>query len=238
MKLYSKYMQKIITSIIVTLTFVHVTLAQELPTRTFDIGRGRSITVTGEPGPKADLKLSKLKYTKPNLFNEVGKSECFYDNVKLKEMLTCVPNQLVSDDGEFVILYSLIRPTTKTDSISISKIFPGSIRSLNGMHLGQLKHQISIAYDAEAGKHWKDYVTYYPRAESKAKFNADTAITHKIRLDSSFVFRGKYPNMATLLLQKKDLGFACMTLFYTDRAKANFKRYWQAMEGMLRYEDY
>lgn len=230
-------MRNFIIWIVTSLTFIQVAYAQEVQTMTFDIGRGRTITVTGDPSPKAPLKELKLKYSKPDGFNEVHKSECFDDNIKLKSMLYCISNQLVSEDEEFVAFFPLHRPYAKSDSISINKMFSGSLRSLNGMHLNELKHHIGKAYDAEAAKHWKDYVTYYSSAEAKTKFNADTAISYTIRLDSNTFYRGKYSHVAALLLQKKDLGFVCMTFFYTDRANGKLKKYWQAMEGMLRYEE-
>ncbi len=220
-----------------TISFIQIVYAQDNKTRTVDIGGCRTITLIGESNNETMLKGMKLKYTKPDGFKEVHKSECFDDNAKLRAMLLCLTNQLISDDDEFVAFYPLLRVYTESDSISINKMFPGSIRSLNGMHLRQLKHHIRTAYDAEAAKQWKNYVTYYSSEEAKTKFNADTAISYSIRLDTNAFYRGKYSHVGALLLQKKDLGFVCMSFFYTDKANGKLTKYWLAMERMLRYED-
>lgn len=191
------------------------------------------------------LKTIKVNYKKPESFLEVPGYDCFKGKGRLEAMLSCLRNQLRSKDGEFITFIPLNRFHTKKDSVNLRRSFPEMfISDLNLQHVYQIRAVIlySLGKDAtlrgeNSGFDWKRYVHYYSDEKAIQKFNADTAITFVIKLNDNEVYKEKYKYLKALYLQKKDRGFIELYCFYTDQGNKHLPKYWQAVEGIFKYED-
>ncbi len=189
----------------------------------------------------AILKAMRLTYKKPQVFEEAIGTECFKDNPKLEEILTCENNQLHSRDGQFIAFIRIYKPFDKQDSIDMKKLFPGGKYDIiDKMHINLIKQDLSTSLGKEAALNWKQNVKYYTTASAKEKFNADTAISVTIRLEPVDFYKGKYSKLEALYIQKRGRGFVNFYCFYTDEVKKNarlYEKYKKAIEGVFRYED-
>ena len=184
------------------------------------------------------LKSMKLTYKKPDGFTEVPGTECFKFIPKLKLILTCAGNQLHSEDGQFIAFIPIYRILTKQDSIDIKRMFPNGIfEGVDRRHASQIRGNIRYSLGDTAAQNWKSYVTYYSSTDARYKFNADTAISFSIKLNPGEYYLGKYNHLDALFLQREGKGFINFYCFYTDKAKKHLAKYWNAIEGIFRYED-
>ncbi len=183
------------------------------------------------------LKSIKLDYKKPDGFKEVPGWDCFDSIPKLHLILSCANNQLYADDGHFMAFITINRPFTPHEIIEWKKLFPNGLFDNNKAHMYQIKGNIKYAYGDQAALEWRKYVTYYSTADAKNKFNADTAITFPLKLDSSDYYKGKYKYLNVLFLEKKDRSWVSFHCFSDDEGKKNLAKYMKAIEGVFRYED-
>lgn len=191
------------------------------------------------------LKSMRINYNKPVLFTEVAGFECFRDNPKLNEIISCVGNQLHSKNKEFIAFLPVYKILTTADSVRIQKSFPRmQIVPLDNQHAGQIRAKIleSLGKDASvrgenANFNWRQYVIYYADKDAKQKFNADTAIKVPFSLKKDEAYLGKYNNLTAFVLQKNGRGFVMIYCLYTDKAKKKLNRYWKQVEGIYRYEN-
>lgn len=170
-------------------------------------------------------------------FNKSFVRECFDGTLKLQNAFTCVNHKLVSDDNECVVFMPIRRVLTKEDSIRINSMFKGSIKSLNNFHNNQLMHQLKSLRGDQTTVNWKEAVTYYSDEEAKSKFNADTAIYYSIKLEDEPTYDGRYNNVYSLFIQKKDRFYINIIIFYSDKIKNVFDEKLVQIENMIRYED-
>ncbi|WP_316793713.1 hypothetical protein [Pedobacter frigoris] len=184
------------------------------------------------------LKSMGLIYRTTDTFEEVKGSECFNDNPKLKEILTCVSHHLYSKDKEFVVFIPIYKPFSRQDSIEMKQMMPGgNFDHIDKQHTNSIRRDIGSSLGKDASLNWKQYVTYYSAKEAKTKFNADSAVFVPIKLDPQDYYKGKYNHMEALYLQKKGRGFVNFYCFYTDKAKKKLPQYRKAIEEIFRYED-
>ena len=184
------------------------------------------------------LKTMKIDYNRPSGFDEISGKECFDSIPALKDLISCVSNQLHSNDGQFIAFIPVYHPLTKKDSIDISRMFPDSVfPGVNRIHEPLAEAGIKLSLGEAAAKNWRRYVNYYPQKDAVSKFNADTALSYSIKLDSQEYYKNKFNHLKVLILQKRDRGYINFYCFYTDKAQPNFSKYWKAIEGVFRYRD-
>ncbi|KRT17779.1 hypothetical protein ASU31_00325 [Pedobacter ginsenosidimutans] len=184
------------------------------------------------------LRRMRIQYEKPPGFSEKLGIECFKDKPKLETILTCVGNQLISNDRQFLTLISIFKIFSKEDSVFMQKMMPkNNLYNTNRQHINQLRRIIKTSLGEEHGKSWKNYVTYYTEASAKTKFNADTAILVPIKLEGEDVYDEIYSNLGALVLQKKDRGFIIIYFLYTNKGKRKLPNYLKSIESIFRYYD-
>lgn len=191
------------------------------------------------------LRSWRLNYKRPELFTEVKGIECFKDNPKLESVFTCAFNQLQSCDGEFRTFLMVNKLFTSRDSVDLQKTFPGmNIPATNSQHIWSIRATVLFSKNMDAsvnGKNasfdWKQYVTYYPDALAKEKFNADTAITYNFDLGPKEIYKNKYRHVRMLWLLKRDRGWVGVYCIYTPKAKKHLPGYWKAAEQIFKYDD-
>lgn len=189
------------------------------------------------PQDVAILKSMKLKYKKPRGFKEAYRaSECFEPNSKLSLSLTCVVNKLYTKEEDFIAFMPLHRVFGPEEIADWKKIIPNFNYDVDQILNSNLKRIIRVWYGDEAAGDWEQYVTYYPTAEAKRKFNADKAVTFSIKLDSAEYF-DRYKYLDVFSIQKKGRGSVSFYCFYDEKGKKNLAKYKKAIEGVLRYED-
>ncbi|MFD2969831.1 hypothetical protein [Sphingobacterium bambusae] len=93
----------------------------------------------------------------------------------------------------------------------INRLFPHLQEYRLPPHLANPKHSILGAYGKQIEPHWKDFIRYYSDEDAKTKFNADTAITFTIALDSNIYYKGKYGYLDALFVMKVFLTITCIT---------------------------
>jgi hypothetical protein len=183
------------------------------------------------------IKSMNLEYKKPLGFDQVSSPECFKSYPNLERIITCAYNQLRSADQQFIVFTTLYRPLSEADSVFISKISDRGIRSLDWMHDGNIKGNIEASLGKDAAEHWREYVNYYSPDSARRAFNADSAISYSIKLDSQDHYLSRYNHLDVLCIAKKRRGVVYFYYFYTDEGKKQLSCYRKAMEGTFRYRD-
>jgi hypothetical protein len=184
------------------------------------------------------LKSMKIVYNKPDGFKEVNRWECFKCKPKLEYILTCANNQLHSDDEQFIAFIPVYKFFTRKDSVDMKKRFPGMpFNVIDKIHSNTIKNNIKMSLGEDAARDYKKYIIYYSPEEAKRKFNADTAISFRIKLDSNDYYEEKYNHLDALFLQKKGRGYINFYCFYTDSDIKRLPEYWKAIEEVFKYED-
>lgn len=84
---------------------------------------------------------------------------------------------------------------------------------------------------------WTKILHYYPEEVVKNKFNADTVVRFSITLQPEDYYKKKFKYVDALFLQKNGRSYVYFYCFYTEKAKKRFDKYWQKIEGVLRYEE-
>ena len=189
------------------------------------------------PEAVATLKSMKLNYKKPEGFNEAYLvSECFEPNSKLALALTCISNKLYTDKGDFITFMSVIPFLSTKDIADWESTVPNFNYDIDQLHNNKLRHIMKIWYGDSAAEDWQHYLSYYSTVKAKSKFNADTAITFSITLDSAEYY-DKYNYLDVFLIQKNGRGFVTFYSFYDEEGKKNLDKYKKEIEGILRFED-
>ena len=190
------------------------------------------------PEHVAILKWMKLNYKKPHGFKEAYlESECFSSNPKLALLLTCISNKLYNDEGDFIAfmpIYPVLSPQAVAEW---KKIIPNFKYEMNQIHISQAREMIKLDIGDKAAEEWRKHVTYYSEKDAKRKFNADTAFTFSLKLDSGQYYKDRYQYLDVLFIQKNGRSFVNLCCFYDETGKKNLPKYWKAIEGLLRYED-
>jgi hypothetical protein len=180
----------------------------------------------------------KLKYHKPRGFWHEDSFECFKDYPKLESTFSCKHYQLHSNDGQFIAFLEFVPQYTKKLEATINGLFPQHAKELvDKQHRLQMRARIRAYYGDEIGESWVDSIQQHPTKEAREKFNADSVFSFSIRLRPSDYYKKEFKNMKALLIQRNGRGYVCIYSFYTDKAKAKFKKYWRRIEKTLHYED-
>lgn len=183
------------------------------------------------------LKSQALVYSKPAGFAEVGKTVCFDTYEMYQRIGKCVGNQLHADDGEFIAFIHAHRALPEQELARINQLFAQENSDYNSAHIRPIRNSIQATLGDEAAANWKKHVHYYSPKETKHKFNADTAIRYSIPMPPDQPYEGKYSNLQVLVLQKHGKNYISIYCLYTDKAKKRLRKYWRAVEGVLRYDD-
>lgn len=190
------------------------------------------------PESVAYLKSMKLNYKKPDGFKETYlASECFEPNSKLARMLTCVGNKLYTEEGDFIVFMPVYPILSPKDVANWKEIIPNFKYEIDQLHINQVRQMIKVGLGDKAAGEWRKHVTYYSTKDAKSKFNADTAITFSLKLDSTEYYKNKYKYLDVLLIQKNGRSFVGFYCFYDEKGKKNLPKYRKAIEDILRYED-
>jgi len=180
----------------------------------------------------------KLNYKKPDGFKEAYlTSECFELDSKLARMLTCIGNKLYTDEEDFIAFMPVYPVLSPKDIADWKEIIPNFKYEIDQLHINEVRQMIKVGLRYRAAKEWKKHVTYYSTKETKRKFNADTAFTFSLKLDSADYYKDRYQHLDILFIQKNGIGYGHFICFYDENGRKNIVKYRRAIEGVLRYED-
>ena len=185
------------------------------------------------------LEVWNITYNKPINFTEViGGNDCFENNSKLKALLVCGGNQLLSKNNR-VVVFNMVGSifTKKPENGQIIKLYSSkSLYKGEKFYISYVKNDINQSLGKEAALNWEDHVNYYSKKETLNKFNAEMAISYSINLQPKDYYKGKYNNLWVLLLRKGGR-FVRMYCFYKDMSKRKLAKYKTEIEGIFRYND-
>jgi len=170
-------------------------------------------------------------------FQRTALFDCHEDNRKLDLITGCIMNAMVSEDGQCILSLPIYRPLSTKEMEHIDSLFPQFKEGRLPGHLANSKQSILSAYGKQVESRWKDYIRYYSDEEAQPKFNADTAITFTIELDSNIRYKGKYGNLDVLFVTKEGRGFINYYLYYTDEAKKDIARRRKDLEVLFWYKE-
>ena len=197
------------------------------------------ITILFSQSDELILKTRGLGYTSPLKFRTyIPKSDCFDENPRLSELMRCVSKGMISDDGEFIAFMKILPILSNEDSIKINSMFPGSLLSLNTVHIGNIRNNIREIYGKDVLNKWRDYVVYWSSKKAKNIFNADTVVTYNVKLGKEYTYEGKYDHFGALYIQKKDRSFINYYFLFTEKANKRISSYLKLLEKTLKYDDW
>ena len=195
-----------------------------------------NIILIGAPEPQyAELEREKvvyntiiermrMSYTPPSFFEKnTNTRECFEYSTKMWISFGCNFPFFISKDKEMLVFLDAYNEG-QNNYISKEEFLEQGL-----LYLGE-----------KASMKWEDYVTYYPKNETKRIFNADTVIQYTITLLPKDFYKKnekKYKYVDVLFIEKKGRGYVYFYSFYTDKAKKNITSYRKQIETIVRYED-
>lgn len=178
----------------------------------------------------------KMVYVRPEGFKPY-QDTFFKGYPELKKVFSSLANSLISNDENVIISISVYSIYTSEFEDRVRGIFPTDEPSLvDRQHIPQLKGALEYLGKETAGN-WKKHVTYYPETEAKEHFKADSVIRFHIPLREKDFYKKHFKYVDALYIQKKGHGYAQIYVFYTDKAKTDFHKYWQTIEGILTYKE-
>ena len=181
------------------------------------------------------LNSHKLAYFKRSGFKEVYGGECFENNKRLFNMLTCQSNELYSRDKHFMTFLVIYRVLSLQEITFWKKVFPKFKSNINESHIDQIKGYIRPTYGQKADTNWKQYVHYYTQKKAKQMFNADSVISLIIPLKPGEYYKGKYKYLEAIFIQKNGCGYATLNCFYDETGKKKRSKYLKKLQGVLRF---
>jgi hypothetical protein len=181
------------------------------------------------------FSVMRLSYKKPPEFNKnKDYSECFDDYPKLKRILSCKSNQLVSSDEQCIVFIHLIPPYKNVKISHLTQIRAKIIYSLGYDYT----YFLNYGYTYRRNRvNWQQYLNYYPQEKAKSIFNADTVVRYSMNLEPEDYYKGKYEYLESLVIQKENKGLVEIFCFYSQKARKNLPYYWKQIEGIFRYDD-
>lgn len=184
------------------------------------------------------LKKVKLDYQKPNAFREDSTHSLKRYPVLSYKLGGSNSTAICSKDNQFVSFLSGPAIYTKEFEEYLKKLFPSKEHDLvDKQHLNQMKGILKNFYGEEMAQKWMEKVITYPKEEALKKFNADNAYRLSISLAPGDYYEKDFKYVDLLFIQKKGRGYAYISSFYTDKAKAKLNKYWRKIEKALYYRD-
>lgn len=181
------------------------------------------------------LTSMNVVYSKPEGFKEVGYTECFNENPKLKEAFTCVLNQLQSEDNQFMVYMQTHRLFNKEEILDMRRLFPDF--DPENIPVNTMKYIIKAFFGKEKEDNWEELIDFYSNKEAHKKFNSDSAMKLSICLSPDDYYKNEYKYIDVLFFQKRERGYIGLFCFFTDKARGNYNHYWKKIEKTFYYED-